>query len=110
MAQVQSVHSGASDVIKMRPDYSPLDINKYTFWVVTSKGVLDLTAYSEDKYVSWLTHLNEIAHDKLLGLLSSPQTTRPATATGVGIRHAWSTDISLGTSHIGSCISLHNTS
>lgn len=90
MAHVQSVQGGASDVVKMRVDYSPVNINKYSFWVATTGGVLDLIAYSEEKYVSWLTHINDIAYDKRdvrLDLMSSPQTTRPTTAT----RHAWST-------------------
>eukprot|EP00731_Ephydatia_muelleri_P019137 Em0011g1177a len=90
VAHVQSVQGGASDVVKMRVDYSPVNINKYSFWVATTGGVLDLIAYSEEKYVSWLTHINDIAYDKRdvrLDLMSSPQTTRPTTAT----RHAWST-------------------
>lgn len=92
VAQVQSVHAGAGDTVRSRLDYSPLDIHKYSFWVVTTSGVLDLIAYSEDKYVLWLTQINEIAHercDDLLGLLSSPQASKPATTTPVSIRHAW---------------------
>ena len=79
------MHPGASEVVRTRLDYSPVDIHKYSFWLATTSGVLDLIAYSEDSYVTWLTQINKIAYDMCedpLSLLSSPQTS--------GVRQAWS--------------------
>ena len=91
-AQVQSVHSGPSDTVKSRHDYTPTAVHKYSFWVVTTSGVLDLIAYSEDMYVSWLVNINELAHAKWedpVNLLPSSQSTTPAEIRHTSTNHSF---------------------
>ena len=36
-------------------------LHKYVFWVMTSGGVLDLLAYNENDYSSWLREIGQVA-------------------------------------------------
>ena len=54
------VHEGASSAVQRRPDYSPMDLHRYAFWVLTESGVLNLLAYTEQSYTSWLSNLHRI--------------------------------------------------
>lgn len=60
-ATVLEVHEGASQSVKKNPSYSPGDLHKYVFWVLTGGGVLDLFAYNEDAYGMWLVNITSLA-------------------------------------------------
>ena len=60
-ATVIEVHEGASQSVKKNPSYSPGDLHKYVFWVLTGGGVLDLFAYNEDAYGMWLANISSLA-------------------------------------------------
>ena len=60
-ATVLEVHEGASQSVKKNPSYSPGDLHRYVFWVLTGGGVLDLFAYNEDAYGMWLANISSLA-------------------------------------------------
>ena len=60
-AIVFEVHQGPSQSIKKNPSYSPGDLHKHVFWVLTGGGVLDLFAYNEDAYGMWLENISSLA-------------------------------------------------
>ena len=47
--------------VKKNPSYSPGDLHKHVFWVLTGGGVLDLFAYNEDAYKMWLDNVGSVA-------------------------------------------------
>ena len=55
------VHEGPSNTVKQVPSFSQSDLHCYTFWVLTGGGVLDLFAYNEDAFKTWLIELERIA-------------------------------------------------
>lgn len=55
------VHKGPSQSVKKNPSYSPGDLHKHIFWVLTGGGVLDLFAYNEDAYAMWLENISSLA-------------------------------------------------
>lgn len=60
-AIVLEVHEGPSTSVKKNPSYSPGDLHKHVFWVLTGGGVLDLFAYNEDAYRMWLDNVGSLA-------------------------------------------------
>ncbi|XP_019858032.1 PREDICTED: uncharacterized protein LOC105314457 [Amphimedon queenslandica] len=58
---VLSVIGGASQRIKDREDYSPNDLHRYSFCVITEEELLDLIAYSEDSFKYWMQSLEDIS-------------------------------------------------
>ena len=61
-AIVLEVHRGPSQWVRKNPSYSPGDLHKHIFWVLTGGGVLDLFAYNEDAYEMWLQNISSLAN------------------------------------------------
>ena len=64
-AVVLEVHEGPSQAVKKNPSYSPGDLHKHVFWVLTGGGVLDLFAYNEDAYGMWLNNISNVANSNV---------------------------------------------
>ena len=89
-AVILEVHEGPSQAVKKNPSYSPGDLHKYVFWVLTGGGVLDLFAYNEDAYGMWLNNISNVANSNMkrgienLNLKNQSRTTsRPASSHSV---------------------------
>ena len=65
-ANILEIHEGASNGVKQNPSYSPQDLHKYVFWVMTGSGVLDLFAYNQDAYSRWVNDIRDIAEKNAL--------------------------------------------
>ena len=60
-ALVHEVHEGPSNTVKNISKFSPDSLHRYTFWVQTAGGVLDMFAYNEDAFRAWLIKLEHVA-------------------------------------------------
>lgn len=60
-AHVFAVSTTTSHLVSARPDYSPHDLHRFTFWLTTEKGVLNLLAYTEQAYHHWVKELQTLA-------------------------------------------------
>ena len=58
---VLEIHEGPSNAVKQAPGYSPSDLHRYVFWVLTDVGLLDLMAYNEEAYITWLREIEKLA-------------------------------------------------
>ena len=60
-AVVLELHQGPSNSVRQSPAYSPQDLHLFVFWVMTDSGVVDLMAYNEDAYVTWVNEIGRLA-------------------------------------------------
>lgn len=60
-ATVYRVHQGPSNSLSQNPNFAPSELHKHVFWVETNCGVMDLLAYNEEMYQSWIKALGDIA-------------------------------------------------
>lgn len=60
-ARVFNVQSTPSELVASRPDFSPTELHKHAFWVITELGVVNMLAYSEQAYVHWIKELERLA-------------------------------------------------
>lgn len=60
-SSIVSVHSGPSQLVQQRPDYSPDDLHIFVFWVITKVGILDLLAYSKESFEAWMECLQYLS-------------------------------------------------
>lgn len=60
-ALVLQVMKGPSNTVKKIPKFSPNDLHCYTFCVLTGGGALDLFAYNEDAFRTWVDKLEGVA-------------------------------------------------
>lgn len=72
-ALVLQVTKGPSSTVKKIPKFSPDDLHCFTFCVLTGGGALDLFAYNEDAFRTWVNKLEGVAakNSSLLASLGS---------------------------------------
>lgn len=58
---VLQVHRGPSNAVKKTASFSANDLHCYAFWVATGSGILDLFAYNEDSFKTWIAELDRMA-------------------------------------------------
>lgn len=78
--RVLEVHKGPSPTVQHCAMYSPADLHKYVFWVMTDRGVLDLFAYNEDAYITWVKEMDKLAQSCPLAVKEKLHHRRPASA------------------------------
>lgn len=55
------VYPSPSLAVTARPDFSPHELHRYAFWLITDKGILDLLAYTEEAYKHWIKEFQVLA-------------------------------------------------
>ena len=78
--RILEVHEGPSPTVQHSPAYSPADLHKHVFWVMTDRGVLDLFAYNEDAYVTWVREMDKLARNCPVALREQLHCSRPSSA------------------------------
>ena len=78
--RILEVHEGPSPTVQHSPAYSPADLHKHVFWVMTDRGVLDLFAYNEDAYVTWVREMDKLAQNCPVALREQLHCSRPSSA------------------------------
>ena len=78
--RVLEVHEGPSPSVQHSPAYSPADLHKHVFWVLTDRGVLNLFAYNEDAYVTWVRELDRLAQNCPVAVREQLHCSRPSSA------------------------------
>ena len=78
--RVLEVHKGPSPTVQHSAMYSPADLHKYVFWVMTDRGVLDLFAYNEDAYITWVEEMDKVAGSCPMAVKEKLRRSRPTSA------------------------------
>ena len=78
--RILEVHEGPSPTVQHSPAYSPADLHKHVFWVMTDRGILDLFAYNEDAYVTWVREMDKLAQNCPVALREQLYCSRPSSA------------------------------
>ena len=79
------VHEGPSPTVRHSPAYSPADLHKHVFWVMTDRGILNLFAYNEDAYVTWVREMDKLAQNCPVAVREQLRCSRPSSAYSASI-------------------------
>ena len=60
-AIILEIHEGPSNSVRHSPAYSPHDLHRFVFWVMTDSGIVDLMAYNEEAYITWVNEIGRLA-------------------------------------------------